>query len=70
MLLVVNLGGLLGTLAANREWRSFFAEFLELAALIEPVTLGSLALLILVSACLCDCPGGLASRLSFCRYYW
>ncbi len=49
VLLVVNSGALLGTLAANREWRFFLVEFMELAALIEPVTLASLALLSLVS---------------------
>ena len=50
VLLAVNCGALLGTLAANREWRFFLAEFLELAALVEPVTLASLALLSLVSS--------------------
>lgn len=48
--LVVNFGVLLGALAANREWRFFFAEFFELAMLIEPVTLASLALLSLAGA--------------------
>jgi two-component system sensor histidine kinase AlgZ len=45
VLMTVNLGALLGTLAANREWRFFVAEFIELAAVIEPVTLVSLVLL-------------------------
>lgn len=49
VLLLVNSGALLGALAANREWRFFLAEFGELAALIEPVTLASLALLSLAS---------------------
>ena len=49
VLLVVNLGALLAVLAANREWRSFPAEFLNLALLVEPVTLASLALLSLAS---------------------
>ena len=49
VLLVVNFGALLGTLAANRQWRFFFAELAELAALIEPVTLVSLAFLSLAS---------------------
>jgi two-component system sensor histidine kinase AlgZ len=48
--LAVNFGGLLGILAANREWRFFVVEFVELAALIEPVTLASLVLLSLASA--------------------
>lgn len=56
VLLAVNCAALLGTLAANREWRFFIAEFLELAALIEPVTLASLALLSLVSAALARLP--------------
>jgi two-component system sensor histidine kinase AlgZ len=50
VLLVVNAGALLGTLAANHEWRFFLAEFTELAVLIEPVTLASLALLSFASA--------------------
>ena len=45
VLVVVNAGALLATLAANREWQRFFAEFQDLAMLIEPVTLASLALL-------------------------
>jgi two-component system sensor histidine kinase AlgZ len=49
VLLVVNAGALLATLAANREWRWFFTEFRDLAMLIEPVTLASLALLGLAS---------------------
>ncbi len=49
VLLVVNLGALLAALTANSEWRSFFAEFLNLALLVEPVTLASLALLSLAS---------------------
>lgn len=49
VMLVVNAGVLLGTLAANRDWRFLFAEFVELAVLIEPVTLASLAMLSLGS---------------------
>jgi two-component system sensor histidine kinase AlgZ len=49
VLLAVNFGALLGTLAANREWRFFVAEFFELAIVIEPVILASLALLSLLS---------------------
>jgi len=45
VLLAVNLGALLGTLAGNREWRNFPIEFLDAAALIEPVTVVSLVLL-------------------------
>ncbi len=45
VLMTVNFGALLGVMAANREWRYFFSEFFELAILIEPVTLLSLALL-------------------------
>ena len=63
VLLVANFGALLGTLAANREWRFFFAEFLELAALIEPVTLASLALLALASAWLPRLPKWLGGVL-------
>ncbi|KAF0164065.1 MAG: two-component system sensor ATPase [Rhodocyclaceae bacterium] len=56
VLLAVNGGALLGTLAANREWRFFVAEFVELATLIEPVTLVSLLLLSLMSAWLVRLP--------------
>ena len=49
VLLVVNAGALLATLAANRDWSQFLAEFQDLAMLVEPVTLASLALLSLVS---------------------
>ena len=45
VLLAVNLGALLGTLAGNHEWPTFLAEFLDAAALIEPVTVASLVLL-------------------------
>lgn len=45
VLLAVNLGALLGTLAGNREWRSFPTEFFDAVILIEPVTLTSLVLL-------------------------
>ena len=45
VLLVVNCGAALGVLAANREWRFFLAEFIEMAVVIEPVTLASLAIL-------------------------
>jgi two-component system sensor histidine kinase AlgZ len=45
VLLAVNLGALFGTLAGNREWRSFPVEFFDAAVLIEPVTLISLVLL-------------------------
>lgn len=61
--LVVNFGALLGTLAANREWRFFFVEFLELAALIEPVTLASLALLSLAGASFVRLPKRLGAVL-------
>jgi len=50
VLLAVNCGALFAALAANREWRTLFPEFLELAMLVEPVTLASLALLALASA--------------------
>jgi two-component system sensor histidine kinase AlgZ len=63
VLLVVNAGALLGTLAANREWRLFFGEFFQLAALIEPVTLLSLALLSLTSASLFRLPKWLGALL-------
>lgn len=49
VLLVVNAGALLATLAGNRDWRRFFAEFQDIAMLVEPVTLASLALVSLVS---------------------
>jgi two-component system sensor histidine kinase AlgZ len=52
VLLVVNGGTLLATLAANREWRRFAAEFLDVAALIEPITLASLVILSLANAML------------------
>ena len=45
VLLAVNLGALFGTLAGNREWPTFLMEFLDAAALIEPVTVASLVLL-------------------------
>lgn len=45
VLLLVNAGALLATLAANRDWRFFVSEFLVVAAVIEPVTLASLLLL-------------------------
>ncbi|MCX7165305.1 MAG: histidine kinase [Rhodocyclales bacterium] len=63
VLLIVNSGALLGALAANREWRFFFAELLELAALVEPVTLVSLALLALASAWLPRLPKWLGGVL-------
>ena len=63
VLLVVNSGALLGTLAANREWRHFFAEFLDLATLIEPVTLLSLALLSLGAVWLARLPKWLGAFL-------
>ncbi|MDO8790179.1 MAG: histidine kinase [Sulfuritalea sp.] len=63
VLLVVNFSALLGTLAANREWRFFFVEFLELAALIEPVTLASLALLSLAGASFVRLPKRLGAVL-------
>jgi two-component system sensor histidine kinase AlgZ len=56
VLVAVNFGALLGTLAANREWRFFVAEFIELAAVIEPVTLASLVLLSLASTGLARLP--------------
>ena len=56
VLLVVNSGAALGVLAANREWRFFFVEFFELALLIEPVTLASLAILGLASPWLARLP--------------
>ena len=45
VLLAVNLGALLVTLAGNHEWRRFPGEFFDIAIVIEPVTLISLALL-------------------------
>ena len=63
MLLIVNSGALLGALAANREWRFFSTEFLELAALVEPVTLVSLALLALASGWLPRLPKWLGGVL-------
>jgi two-component system sensor histidine kinase AlgZ len=45
VVLLVNAGALLATLAANNEWRYFIAEFMHMALLIEPVTLTSLAML-------------------------
>ncbi len=56
MLLIVNCGMLLGILAVNREWRFFFAELLEIAVLVEPVTLVSLGLLSLASTWLMRWP--------------
>ena len=56
VMLVVNSGAALGVLAANREWRFFFAEFFELAVLIEPVTLASLAILGLAGSWLARLP--------------
>lgn len=56
VLVAMNFGALLGVLAANREWRLFAAEFVELAAIIDPVTLASLALLSLVSTSLARLP--------------
>lgn len=49
VLLLVNAGVLLASLAANREWRFFFAELAELALPVEPMTLASLALLSLAN---------------------
>jgi len=49
VLLLVNSGAMLAVLAANREWRRLAAEFVDLAVLIEPVTLASLAILSLTS---------------------
>ena len=63
VLLVVNCGAALGVLAANREWRSFLAEFVELAVLVEPVTLVSLAILGLVGAWLGRLPKWLGAVL-------
>ncbi|MCX7156147.1 MAG: histidine kinase [Rhodocyclales bacterium] len=63
VLLAVNCGALLGTLAANREWRLFVAEFAELAALIEPVTLASLLLLSLASDWFARLPKRLGAML-------
>lgn len=63
VLLAVNCGALLGALAANREAKFFFAEFVELLALIEPVTLASLALLSLASAWFARLPKWLGAML-------
>ena len=63
VLVIVNLGALLGTLAANHQWRLFFAEFVELAAVIEPVTLVSLAFLSLASTWLARLPRWLGAVL-------
>lgn len=65
VLLAVNFGALLATLAINREWRFFLAEFVELAAMIEPVTLASLALLALVNAFLARLPKWMGVTLVF-----
>lgn len=45
VLVISNVGALLVTLAANREWRDFAVEFGATAGLLEPVLLLSLALL-------------------------
>ena len=63
VLVAVNCGALLGTLAVNREWRFFFIEFEELAALIEPVSLASLVLLSLASEWLTRLPRWLGAVL-------
>jgi two-component system sensor histidine kinase AlgZ len=63
VLLAVNCGALLGALAGNREWRFLFAEFVDLAALIEPVTLASLVLLSLASTFLARLPKWLGAVL-------
>ena len=63
VMLVVNSGAALGVLAANREWRFFFVEFCELAVLIEPVTLASLAMLGLGSSWLARLPRWLGAVL-------
>ena len=59
VLLAVNVGALLATLSANREWRYFPAEFIESAALVEPATLAVLVLLTLVGGRLAGMPKGL-----------
>ena len=56
VLLTVNFAALLAALAANHEWRFLFAEFVELATLIEPATLASLILLSLASTWLARLP--------------
>lgn len=63
MLLAVNCGALLGALAANRESRLFVAEFVDLLALVEPVTLASLALLSLASTWFARLPKWLGALL-------
>jgi two-component system sensor histidine kinase AlgZ len=63
VLVAVNCGVLLGTLAANREWRFFIAELVELAAQVEPVTLASLAFLSLAGTWLTRLPKWLGAVL-------
>ncbi len=63
VLLIVNCGMLLGVLAGNREWRFFIEELLEVAALVEPVTLVSLGLLSLASNWLMRLPKWLGGTL-------
>ena len=58
VLLAVNVGALLVTLAANREWRYFPAEFIESAALVEPAALAALVLLTLIGGRLASMPKG------------
>ena len=48
-LFVANLAMVLSILAANRDWAHMFAEFTEIAILLEPLLLLNLAVLSLVS---------------------
>ncbi|TBR16052.1 MAG: sensor histidine kinase [Rugosibacter sp.] len=48
-LLVVNLVMVLSVLAANRDWAHLFIEFIEIAALLEPVLLVNLVVFSLIS---------------------
>lgn len=63
VLLIVNCGMLLGVLAANREWRFYFTELVEVALLVEPVTLVSLGLLSFASTWLMRLPRWMGSVL-------
>lgn len=63
VLLVANGGALFGVLAANREWRFLVAEFVEVAALLEPVTLVSLLLLSLAATWVARLPKWLVAVL-------
>lgn len=63
VLVFVNLAAGLGLLAANHRWGSLFAEFVELAMLVEPVTLVSLALFALIFEWIAPLPRHLRTAL-------